>query len=180
MKIEGNVSGQTFILKDFTDNHISGLNGTGSSFMASDFSGLKIERSNFSLSDLGGSNMAGCEVKECNMSFIKTNAVNASGSVFENVNFSQLFPHTKIFDGSINLTFIGCNLTNCDVPFGSEVVDCLQCHKSFCANLHPDWPLPKEAEVCVHITNPNTVIDKLKELVGINTGAWEYEDKIVP
>ena len=48
----------------------------------------------------------------------------ASGDIFDTCNFSQSEPHTPVLQGLTGLTFINCNLTNCDVPADSSLTNC--------------------------------------------------------
>ncbi len=83
-----------------------------------------------------------------------------NGDTFDHCNLGQLQPHTKIFAELTGLTFIECNLCNCDWPADSVVNGGLRVHISFCKWLTPNANLPDEPEVCPHaIDTDNITID---------------------
>ena len=101
-----------------------------------------------------------------------------NGDVIENVNFSQIQPHTMIGEGVTGLVFRKCNLVNCDVPEGAVVEQCNTCQKSFCSHLHSEWVFEQDCErVCEHVVKhvPELVV----EGVVVAEDVVEYEDKVV-
>ena len=100
-----------------------------------------------------------------------------NGHVFEGCNLTQKDPHTKIYEGVTGLIFRKCNLMNCDVPADATIEDCLQIHKSFCSNLHPEWidkGLVVCPENCSHVVDTDTItIDGL-----VVDTVYHYEDTI--
>src|SRR5574343_1021719 len=83
-----------------------------------------------------------------------------NGEVFESINFTQMLPHTKIFEGVQGLIFRKCNLINCDVPIGAVVESCLVAHIDFCTNVNPkfiDKGYPACSENCSHVTGTDEV-----------------------
>lgn len=99
-----------------------------------------------------------------------------NGDVFDNCNIAQMNTHTEICAGKTGLTFIECNLLNCDIPKDSVVDDCLTVHKDFCSHLHPDRGLsPVCAENCHHVIDVDEIwIDTL-----LVETVYHYEDTIV-
>ena len=100
-----------------------------------------------------------------------------NGHTFTGDNFTQLLPHTKILEGKTGLTFVNCNLTNCDPPADSTYVGCQPKHCEFCSNLHPKfvdkYGLTECAEDCSHVSDTDTVtIDE----VAVDT-VYHYSDK---
>ena len=95
--------------------------------------------------------------------------------VFEDINFVQKTPHTKIYDGVKGLTFRKCNLNNCDLPEDAIEDDCGHIHVSYCSHEHPDWGLPECGVECEHLTNTDVIEidDKVIETV------YHYKDKAV-
>jgi len=83
-----------------------------------------------------------------------------NGHTFEMCNFTQLEPHTKIFEGITGLTFIKCNLTNCDVPEDAELIGSQNIHFEWCSNAHP-WLAERGfvncEENCSHVIDSDTV-----------------------
>ncbi len=69
---------------------------------------------------------------------------------FERSLFVRPLPHTSIAQGKTGMVFRYCNLTNCDVPPGSVVENCLTVQISFCSHLHPEMDLPVCAVDCEH------------------------------
>ena len=83
-----------------------------------------------------------------------------NGSTFTGDNFLQMFPHTAILEGKAGLTFVNCNLTNCDLPEGSVTVGCRPVHGSFCSHVHPKWidkGLTECAVDCDHLDDTDTI-----------------------
>lgn len=101
-----------------------------------------------------------------------------NGHVFEMCNFTQLLPHTKIFEGVTGLVFRKCNLVNCDVPVDAVIDDCLRSQIGFCSNVIPklvDYGLTQCPEVCDHVVDSDSVtIDG----VLVDT-IYYYENKVV-
>jgi hypothetical protein len=102
------------------------------------------------------------------------------GHTFRGDNFTQLVPHTKILEGKKELTFINCNLTNCDPPVDSKYEGCQPKHCEFCSNLRPDYVekygLKPCAENCFHVVVTDEVtIDSVKVVDAVKT----YETKAV-
>ena len=101
-----------------------------------------------------------------------------NGSTFTGDNFLQMFPHTAILEGKTGLTFINCNLTNCDLPADAVTVGCRAHHLDFCSHLVPTWVdkgLPECAVDCEHVTDTDTItIDG----VAVDT-VYHYEHKAV-
>ena len=99
----------------------------------------------------------------------------SNDDVFENCNFSQITPHTRICKGYTGLIFRCCNLLNCDIPDNATIENCLIIQKSLCSNLYPDCGLPECPENCEHVIDIDEVwidgilIDKI----------YHYEDTIV-
>ena len=98
-----------------------------------------------------------------------------NGDTFDACNLMQLVPHTTVCAGVTGLTFRNCNLLNCDLPADAIVEGGLRLHKSFCAHLHPDWPLDACAEVCSHVVDTDELVvgGMLIETV------YHYEDTVV-
>ena len=91
-----------------------------------------------------GTNLTRNKIKSC---------VPKDGDFFENCNFSQVLPHTKIFDGVNELTFTNCVMVNCDVPSDAVLNNTPIVHVSYCSRIH-DWPeLPVCEEQCEHVTD---------------------------
>jgi len=103
------------------------------------------------------------------------NLVVGNGDTFESCNFSQPIPHTKICEGYTGLTFVSCNLANCDVPPDAVVENCGVRQKSRCSHLHPEWGLSECIEDCIHVVDTDEVwIDgQLVEII------YHYEDKAI-
>ncbi|GAG85789.1 unnamed protein product [marine sediment metagenome] len=102
-----------------------------------------------------------------------------NGYTFTRANFTQVEPHTEILAGITGLTFVQCNLANCDVPGDAILDDCLQCHISWCANNHPELVdrglIDAEVANCPHVVDTDEVwIDG--ELVDTT---YTYEDEEV-
>lgn len=102
-----------------------------------------------------------------------------NGQTFERYNFAQKVAHTSIFAGVTGLTFRGCNLTNCDVPAGSVVVDCNVGQMEYCANANPALVerglLAAEAENCTHVTGTDVI-----QVTGVTVETvYHYSDKVV-
>jgi len=99
------------------------------------------------------------------------------GQTVEGWNLTQLLPHTAIGVGVSGLTFVNCNLLNCDVPAAAVVEDCLTVQKSFCSHLHPEWierGLPECSEDCEHVSD----VDEI-EIDGETLTIYTYVDKVV-
>jgi len=97
------------------------------------------------------------------------------GETIKGWNLTQLNPHTKICEGVKGLTFIDCNLMNCDIPEDAKVVDCLQVHKSFCSHEHPKWVkkgLKECSENCEHFIQEKDRVEEYGETKA-------YKDKVV-
>ena len=93
--------------------------------------------------------------------------------VFQDINFVQAKPHTKIYEGVKGLTFRKCNLNNCDIPEDAKEENCGHVHISYCANLHPDWGLDACAVECEHMTDKSEVV-----VDGVDVFTeYHYEDK---
>ena len=109
-----------------------------------------------------------------NHAFKEVEAVD--GQEFMLCNLTQMYPHTNPFGSAVNLVLTRCNLTNCDLPSGSVVNDCMRTQVSFCSHLHPKW-IDKGLEVCA--TECEHMVDKTE--VRVNTvlidTIYEYEDK---
>lgn len=90
-------------------------------------------------------------------------------------NFYQLEPNTPIFTGITGLTFIRCNLTNCQIPPDAIKISCRHIQVSFCTNLRPDLVdrgLTEEIIECPHMISKEEIwIDS----VLIDT-IYEYAD----
>lgn len=104
-----------------------------------------------------------------NYSFGKTPLPSVNdGHVFTGDNFTQMFPHTKIFVGVRELRFVNCNLTNCDPPEDATFVGGSPKHVSFCSHVRPKLVakgLPQCAENCSHLAMVDTVsIDSVSVL----------------
>lgn len=101
-----------------------------------------------------------------------------NGHTFTGDNFLQLNAHTKIFEGKIGLTFINCNLTNCDPPPDSVFIGIRPKQASFCSHVHPSWierGLPECIESCEHVIDTDEItIDG----VVVDT-VYHYSDKAV-
>jgi hypothetical protein len=94
--------------------------------------------------------------------------------VFENVNFSQAVPHTKILEGVKNLTFIQCNLVNCDVPADAIIDGGNVAQVSRCSHVHSDWGLSECAENCEHVVDSDEI-----KIDGITIDkVYHYKDKL--
>lgn len=102
-----------------------------------------------------------------------------NGHTFTGDNFTQLLAHTKIFEGKTGLTFIKCNLTNCDPPADSVCIGADLKHCEFCANVHPEWVekygLTPCAMNCSHVTATDSItIDGV-----VVEDVYYYSDKAV-
>ena len=102
-----------------------------------------------------------------------------SGDIFESCNFVQLKPHTIIFEGLEKLTFISCNLTNCDIPSDSKCESCKPYHVEFCSHVIPKMAerglIPVCPENCTHVVDTDElIIDGLT----IDT-IYHYANKVV-
>ena len=95
--------------------------------------------------------------------------------IFKESNFYQLEPNTSIFPGITDLTFIRCNLTNCQIPPDATKISCRHVQVGFCTNLRPDLVdhgLSECIPECSHMTNKeeiwidSTLVDTI----------YEYED----
>lgn len=81
-----------------------------------------------------------------------------NGHTFTEYNFYQKYPHTDIFVGKTGLTFVGCNLLNCDVPGDATIEDSLHIHKSLCSHLHPEYNIqPVCVDDCEHVVDTDEV-----------------------
>lgn len=72
----------------------------------------------------------------------------------------QREPHTAIFAGITGLTFIKCNLTNCDLPPDAIVIDSPNRHREFCTNLRPrliDKGISACIENCSHVIDTDII-----------------------
>lgn len=101
-----------------------------------------------------------------------------NGHTFTGDNFLQLLPHTKIFEGKTGLTFINCNLTNCDPPEDSTLTHTKCPQVSFCSHVHPSFVscgLDECITDCSHVIDTDTVtIDG----VVVDT-IYHYEDTVI-
>lgn len=98
-----------------------------------------------------------------------------NGDSFENCNFCQIVPHTKILSEYSGLTFMNCNLTNCDVPVDSIIENCFRLQVSRCGNIYPMWPDVAECAIdCEHVVDVDTVIIDGEEQL-----FYYYKDKKV-
>lgn len=98
-----------------------------------------------------------------------------NGHTFTEYNFMQRDPHTSIFAGKTGLTFVVCNLLNCDVPADAMVDDCLTVQKSMCSHIHPDWGLDACVDNCSHVVDTDEVwIDGV-----LMETTYYYEDTVV-
>src|SRR3990167_188252 len=102
-----------------------------SSFLNCKFS-YSVLNGNFSKTDFSGSAFEKTNLNG-NFSFSKITDVFAENMFIEGVNFTQAFPHTKIFENCNGMTFSGCNLMNCDLPPDAIVKDCLVFHREISA-----------------------------------------------
>lgn len=100
-----------------------------------------------------------------------------NGHTFTGDNFLQLNAHTPILEGKTGLTFINCNLTNCDPPADSVYVGCKPKHASFCTHVHEhfiDHGLAECAEDCAHVVSTDVI-----EIDGqVVDTIYHYEDTI--
>lgn len=84
------------------------------------------------------------------------------GHTFTGDNFLQAVPHTKILEGKKEITFINCNLTNCDIPAGAKMIECTNPQISFCSHLHPKWAekavIAECHEDCSHLVSKEKVM----------------------
>jgi hypothetical protein len=98
------------------------------------------------------------------------------GHTFTSDNFCQAQPHTKIFEGVKGLTFIDCELTNCDIPEDAKCIGCAPRHAKFCSHLHPKWVekgvLPQCEDSCEHMVSLENV-----EIAGETKTIQTYSDK---
>lgn len=101
-----------------------------------------------------------------------------NGHVFIRDNFTQMFPHTKLFEGKTGLRFINCKMVNCDLPPDAVCEDCRPYHMDWCANVHPNWidrGLPECTLACRHAVGYDEVI-----VDGVSLGRlYQYEDTAV-
>lgn len=86
----------------------------------------------------------------------------ADGDTAEEANLSQIAPHTPICVGISGLTFIRCNLTNCDLPLDAIVDKCGRLiHLDMCAHVHPQLVelgfLAAEEPDCPHVVETHQV-----------------------
>lgn len=96
------------------------------------------------------------------------------GDIFEHVNFSQLVPHTSILSGISNLTFIQCNLVNCDLPGDAIINGGNSTQISRCSHLHPKWNMDQCVENCQHVVDTDEIII---DSVVVDT-IYHYKDTI--
>jgi len=117
-------------------------------------------------------------IKAYNFSYDRRNEIDASnGDIFVDCNFAQAVPHTAICEGLTGLTFIRCNLVNCDVPGDSVIEKCNTIQKSKCSHLHPGlaaW-LPECEEECDHVD----VIDEIYVDGVLVDTVYYYKDEVV-
>lgn len=105
----------------------------------------------------------------------KSPPVVEDGHTFRTDNFMQLVPHTALFAGVTGLTFIDCNLTNCDLPADAVVQGGTFLHISFCSHLHEFPGMALCDTECTHMTQKNEIfIDG----VLVDT-QYEYSDEVV-
>lgn len=103
----------------------------------------------------------------------------ANGDTFRKCNFSQSVAHTAICVGITGLSFIDCNLMNCDVPGDAIVEGCQTVQKELCANKHPErvatGELDVEIENCSHVVDTDEIwIDS--QLIDT---IYHYGDKVI-
>lgn len=116
--------------------------------------------------------------KTGNFSLNRISLLNAqTGDVFERVNFAQKSPHTLICEGVTELTFLNCNLTNCDIPADAIAEGCNRAQINRCSHLHPDIGLSECETECEHMINKDEVwvdgvlVDTFYQYKDINLGA---------
>jgi hypothetical protein len=114
-----------------------------------------------------------------NYSFKNTVLPEPVNGVVDGHNFTQSVPNTSIYDGYTGLTFLNCNLTNCEVPVGSVVIGSKYPRLvSYCSHNNPKLVihgLPECAVECEHLIITDSVtIDS----VVVDTN-YTYEDKAV-
>ena len=61
-------------------------------------------------------------------SFSGSQPVFKDGDEVVSCNLAQDAPHTKIAEGVKGLSFVACNLINCDLPLDAVLKDCLSVH----------------------------------------------------
>jgi len=95
------------------------------------------------------------------------------GDVFEQCNFSQALPRTKIADTYTGLTFRDCNMRNIDPPADAVLERCPNSQWEYCKNKNPKFTeLPDCPPNCKHVSDTHSLrIDSLD----IDT-TYEYED----
>lgn len=81
-----------------------------------------------------------------------------SGDIFKHVNFSQLVPHSSILSGIPDLTFIQCNLVNCDLPIDAIIDGGNKTQISRCSHLHPKWNMDQCVKNCSHVVDTDEII----------------------
>lgn len=101
-----------------------------------------------------------------------------NGDVFIACNFNQSVPHTEILSGVSGLSFLNCNLMNCDIPVDSTIEKCLTVHKSLCSHINPkrlaSGEITECEENCEHVVDIDTVsIDSSTITI------YHYKDKVV-
>lgn len=102
-----------------------------------------------------------------------------NGHVFTGDNFTQASPNTPIFAGKTGLTFVSCNMTNCNPPADSQYTLCGPVQVAFCGNLHPKWVergfISACSENCSHVVDSDSVI-----IDGVAVGTtYHYADTVV-
>jgi len=83
-----------------------------------------------------------------------------NGHTFTECNFMQREPHTAIFAGVTGLTFIRCNLCNCDVPADATLISCNRAQIDWCSNLNPKFlehGLATCAVNCSHVVSTDVI-----------------------
>jgi len=93
------------------------------------------------------------------------------GDTIVGCNFMQLAPHTEITTVK-NLTFINCNLINCDVD--APIYGCNMMQISRCAHIHGTDEYSCITE-CSHMTSKEEIVLDGEVVDTI----YEYEDKAV-
>lgn len=127
--VGGNFAKLNFSTASVKSGEFLGCNFLEVDFNSADLSDCKMDHSNFGKASFFNAKFGAQTIKHSNFSFADLKNAVANGTIFEEVNFSQELSHTPIFQGGTGLKFVRCNLKNCDVPPGSQIIDCQQSHE---------------------------------------------------
>ena len=107
----------------------------------------------------------------------KLNDLNISnGDSFKNCNFSQSSPYTPILKDFSDISFIDCNLINCELNSSAKKTGCLHIQKDLCSHIHGVKNAGKTCEEkCKHFLRSMDIYD---DGVLVNT-INKYEDTVI-